>query len=294
MASTGFSLQHARTIRSMVEEINSEPPARIAVGGNATFVAALGEAIAGDATDAVVVETGGASRDDLQEYLGFVAAIDAWPLSDVVLEQLRNVDRASVPIVAVLRCLEQEPRSDEIPYVLATDVIRASDIEEAVVPTVSRVATRAKGEAYRLARAMPQFRETVGKAIIRHYSRRNGLVGAASMVAAADLPVLTMNQLRMVSRLAGAYGIELDAKRLVELGVVVGAGVGLRSVVRSALSALPGPVWAIKGGTALGGTVAIGEAAVMRFRAEVESEDTVADIHTRTSSGGSTSSSPTA
>ncbi len=294
MASTGFSLRNARSIQTMAEEINSEPPARIAVGGDATFAAALGQAIAGDATGAVVVETGGASRDELQEYLGFVVAIDTWPLSDGVLEQLRNVDRASVPIVAVLLDLEREPRSEEIPYVLATDVIRASDIEEAVVPTVARVAIRAKGEAYRLARAMPQFRETVGKAIIRHYSRRNGLVGAASMVAAADLPVLTMNQVRMVSRLAGAYGIELDAKRLVELGAVVGAGVGLRSVVRSALSALPGPAWVIKGGTAMGGTVAIGEAAVKRFRAEVESEDAIADTHTRTSSGDGTSSSPTA
>ena len=294
MARTPFSLRHARTIQSMAEEINSERPARIAVGGDATFMAALGEAIAGDARNAVVVETGGASRDDLQEYLAFVAAIDTWPLSDGVLEQLRSVDRASVPIVAVLFGLEQAPRSDAIPYVLATDVIRASDIEEAVVPTVARVAARAKGEAYRLARAMPQFREPAGKAIIRHYSRRNGLVGAASMVSAADLPVLTLNQLRMVSRLAGAYGIELDAKRLVELGAVVGAGVGLRSVVRSALSALPGPAWAIKGGTALGGTVAIGEAAVKRFRAEVESGEAVADTHTRASSGGSTSSSPTA
>ena len=151
---------------------------------------------------------------------------------------------------------------------LATDVLLAATIDEAATPVVERLASKAKGEAYRIAKALPHYREPVCRAIIRHYARLNGVLGAAAFIPGADLPVMTVNQLRMVARLAGAQGIELDSKRLVELAAVVGASLGLRGVARTALSLLPGPSRAIKGGVALGGTTAVGEAALRRFRAE--------------------------
>ena len=43
--------------------------------------------------------------------------------------------------------------------------------------------------------------------------RKNGIVGAAVFIPGADMPVLTLNQLRMVLRICGAYGLDADRDR---------------------------------------------------------------------------------
>lgn len=268
MPIANFTLRQARGVQAMLDEVNLAPPALIAVGGASALSPELADAIAGEARQAVEVKTGQTEPAELEEFTAFAAVIDEWPLAAGTLQQLRAADRAEVPIVAALIDFEEVPRSDEIPYVLATDVVRARDAASAAVPVMERVAAQAKGDAYVIARAMPQYRDLAARAIINHYARLNGLVSAAALVPLADLPVLTINQLRMVARLAGAHGIELDAKRLLEFSFVVGAGLGFRGVLRSARNFLPGPRWAMNGGVAMGGTVAIGEAALRRFRAE--------------------------
>lgn len=264
----GFAARHARQVQAMLDEVNSRPAARIAVSGTGARAADLVTALASDTQDVVVLIGEDATAASLDEFEALVYVGSDWPIGARAVETLRAADRASLPIVAVIHGVKGVARRDEIPYVLATDVIVADGSSAAALAVVERLAARAKGDAYTIARALPHFREPVSKAIIRHYARLNALVGALSLVPGADLPVLTLNQLRMVVRLAGAYDVELDAKRLVELGAVVGASVGLRGVARSALSILPGPRWSIKGGVAFGGTTAIGEAAAKRFRAQ--------------------------
>jgi uncharacterized protein (DUF697 family) len=269
-STAGFGLGHARQIQTMIEEVNSEPAARIGVAGSREAADALADALAADTEGAVIRLDAGAPAGEPAELTALVFVSAEWPLGSEALDALRAADRASLPIVAALIGVGEPVRRDEIPYVLATDVVFAQRPAEAALDVVGRVAARLKGEAYVLARALPHFREPVSKAIIRHYARRNAMVGALGLVPRAQLPVLTLNQLRMVARLAGAHGIELDAKRLVEFGAVVGASLGLRGVARRALGILPGPRWPIAGGVALGGTTAIGEAAVRRFRAETD------------------------
>lgn len=250
----------------MLDEVNSKPPARIAVAGASGPAGELAGLLAGDTEGAVSVLERGAA--DIVGSTTLVLVVDAWPLPDRDEETLRAAERAGVHRVAALLGSEVPAHRDEVPYVLATDCVKAATASGALDPLVERIAIGAKGDAYRLARALPHFREQSSRAIIRHYARLNGLVGAAAIVPGADLPVLTINQLRMVARLAGAQGIVLDARRLVELAAVVGASLGMRGVARAALSLLPGPGRAIKGGVALSGTTAIGEAALRRFRAE--------------------------
>jgi uncharacterized protein (DUF697 family) len=78
---------------------------------------------------------------------------------------------------------------------------------------------------------------------------------------------LTLNQIRLVLRIALAYGQPIDRQRAVELLGVVGAGFGLRTLARELLDVIPFAGWAIKGGVAYAGTRAIGEAAVRYFEA---------------------------
>ncbi len=81
----------------------------------------------------------------------------------------------------------------------------------------------------------------------------------------ADLPVLTLNQVRLVLRIADAYGFEIDRERLPEVLGVVGSGLGFRAVARRAIGYVPLVGWAVKGAVAYAGTRALGEAAMRYF-----------------------------
>ena len=273
-ATAGFAVRHARQIQAMLDEVNSMPPARVAVSGSPRGAAALADALAGSTDGAVDVLTGAEAPHSLSAYTALIVAIDEWPVRDRDVGVLRAGERAAMPIVVALLGLGESARRDAVPYVPSTDVISAETAADGLPAIVEHLAARLKADAYLLARALPQLRAPVSKAIVRHYARRNGLVAAAAIVPGADLPVLAINQLRMVARLAAAYGIRLDNKRLTELGVVVGASLGMRSVARTALALLPGPGRAIKGGVALSGTTAIGEAALRRFRSEANAVTT--------------------
>jgi uncharacterized protein (DUF697 family) len=79
--------------------------------------------------------------------------------------------------------------------------------------------------------------------------------------------VLTINQIRLVLRIAIAYGQTVDASRALELLGVVGAGFGFRAVAREAVGAVPVFGWALKAAIAYIGTKAVGEAARRYFEA---------------------------
>ena len=110
------------------------------------------------------------------------------------------------------------------------------------------------------------LREAVVDELIEACARQNALIGAAVFVPGVDMPILTMNEVRLVLRIALANGRELDPSLWPELLAVVGAGFGLRRVAAELLDLLPVAGWMVKGGVAFSGTRAIGEAARQRFR----------------------------
>ena len=94
------------------------------------------------------------------------------------------------------------------------------------------------------------LRGAVCDELIRSFSKRNGLIAAAVFVPGVDMPVLTLNQVRLVLRIALAYGQHVDNQRAVELLGVVGAGFGFRAVARELLDVVPVAGWAVKGAIA--------------------------------------------
>jgi uncharacterized protein (DUF697 family) len=156
----------------------------------------------------------------------------------------------------------------DVPYVLATDVVAVP--AGAGVPTdavVDLVASKLEDKAYVLAGRLPALRHAICEHIVRRFARQNGILGAAIFIPGADFPVLTLNQIRMVLRIAGAYGVELDRQRAVEILAVVATGLGLRTVARELLGLVPVGGWALKGAIAYAGTRALGEAAIRYFEA---------------------------
>ena len=128
-----------------------------------------------------------------------------------------------------------------------------------------RIAKLAGDEALALAVTLPALRPAVVARIIATTARQNGVVGALVFIPGADMPVMTLNQVKMVLRIAAAYGEELGLERALEILSVVGAGFGLRTVAREALDLAPGPGWVLKGAFGYTATIALGRAAVKYF-----------------------------
>jgi uncharacterized protein (DUF697 family) len=176
---------------------------------------------------------------------------------------LRAADELGVPIIVV----GPEP-STPIPYVLATDVIPLRAGEGFPLTELAELlGGKLDEEATQLAARLPVLRHGISEALISRVARQNAVLGAAIFVPGADYPVLTLNQLRLVLRLALAHGQEIDAQRAPEILAVIGGGLGFRALARQALSAVPVAGWAVKGAIAYTGTRALGEAALRYFEA---------------------------
>jgi len=176
-------------------------------------------------------------------------------------ERLHAAAKAGVPIVALTD-------DESLPYVLAADLVRVPPGRGFPLDELAAAITRRLGEdGTSLAARLPVLRKAVCDELIRSFSKRNGLVAAAIWVPGVDLPVLTLNQARLVLRIALAYGERIDNRRATELLGVVGAGFGFRAVARELLDLVPVAGWAVKGAVAYTGTRAIGEAAVRYFGA---------------------------
>ena len=78
-----------------------------------------------------------------------------------------------------------------------------------------RAADRWGDTSYVLAAKLPALRPAVCEEIVTKFARQNGILGAAIFIPGADFPVLTLNQIRMVLRLAAAHGEELARVRAV-------------------------------------------------------------------------------
>jgi uncharacterized protein (DUF697 family) len=150
-----------------------------------------------------------------------------------------------------------------MPFVLATDVVRVEPGHGFDCGEIARaVADKLGEEATSLARRLPVLRPLVVKHLVESFSRKNALVGAAVFIPGVDLPVLTLNQIRMVLRICAAYGLEIDRQRAPELLATIGAGLGFRALARELLDLVPLLGWVIKGAVAYAGTRALGEATV--------------------------------
>jgi uncharacterized protein (DUF697 family) len=174
-------------------------------------------------------------------------------------DALRAASYARVPIIGVTE-------GESLPYVLDTDLVIVQPGLGLPVDEVARKIARKLGEQGTLLGArLPVLRGAVVDELIRVFSRRNAFIGAAVWIPGVDMPLLTLNQIRLVMRIGLAHGHTFDRSRVPELAGVVGAGFGFRALARQLLDLVPGIGWAVKGGVAYTGTRAVGEAAHRYF-----------------------------
>jgi uncharacterized protein (DUF697 family) len=197
------------------------------------------------AADAVIILTGSASAR----------------VADLVGELRSRV----VPVVAL--ALSPVPTSLDYELGLPTeDVLSHADPRALVDDELAGwLADRLSSKRLALASNFEFTRQAVAMEIVRTTALQNTLVGVVAIIPGTDMPIMTANQAKMLLQLATCYGQRIGSDRLTELAAVVGGGFAFRAVARQALTALPGFGWAIKGGIAYTGTMAMGRAAIAWF-----------------------------
>ena len=124
---------------------------------------------------------------------------------------------------------------------------------------------RISGKRLALAHNFSFMRKAVADEAVKATAMQNAIIGAVVIIPGADMPIMTLNQAKMLLQIAAAYGQKLGADRVKELAAVVGGAFAFRAVARQLLVFVPGFGWAVKGAIGYGGTIAMGKAAVAYF-----------------------------
>jgi uncharacterized protein (DUF697 family) len=149
---------------------------------------------------------------------------------------------------------------DEVAHGLGHDPAGKPTLENRLIDT-------AGDGAAALAASLPSLRRTYCDHVVLTNAAQNGVIGVVVIIPGADMPAMTANQIRMVLKIAHAYGEELGLDRAVEILSIVGTGFVLRTLARQALDFVPGFGWAVKGAIGFSGTIALGQAAIAYFEA---------------------------
>jgi uncharacterized protein (DUF697 family) len=146
------------------------------------------------------------------------------------------------------------------------EVARGLGSDPAEKPTLEHKIVQAAGDgAGALAQLLPSIRRTYCDHVVLTNAAQNGVIGVVVIIPGADMPAMTANQIRMVLKIAHAYGEDLSIDRALEIVSVVGAAFVLRTLARQALDFVPGFGWAVKGAVGFSGTIALGQAAIAYF-----------------------------
>lgn len=94
---------------------------------------------------------------------------------------------------------------------------------------------------------------------------QNAGVGLVLILPGADMPVMTLNQAKMLLQIAAAYGQPMSLARVKELACVVGGAFACRTVARQLVGVVPALGWAVKAAIGYAGTEAMGRAAIEYF-----------------------------
>ena len=237
------------------------------VGGAPVRAKEIHDALGKDAEPGAIRILAAPTAYDFEGANVLVYAVDGAVPGEEDEKAFQLASRKGVEIVCVVFGASAED-PPTILYVLDSDVIPVPPGAPLPLESIAeRAADRAGDSSHHLAARVPVLREAVVQEIIKRFALQNGVLGVAIFIPGADFPVLTLNQIRMVLRIASAHGERLDRERAFEVLSVVAAGLGFRTVARQLVGFVPGLGWAVKGGVAYAATLALGEAADAYFAA---------------------------
>lgn len=113
-----------------------------------------------------------------------------------------------------------------------------------------------------LARALPFLRHPLAVELAKQTTIQNAAIGVVFFVPGADMPLIALNQAKMVLQIAAVYGKPMNKERLGEIFAVMAGSFGCRAVARQVIARVPLLGWAVKPAVAAGGTMAMAIAAI--------------------------------
>lgn len=188
------------------------------------------------------------------------------PKGDIIAPKVKAVPKAG----ALPAAGESTPASTAEPSQvevlsgepIALDTVASASLGEAMG---GWVIDACKDKRLAFALAFPFVRKPLSLEAVNSTALQNAGVGLLVVIPGADMPVMTLNQAKMLFMIAAAYGEELGMERVKELAAVVGGAFACRSVARQLVAFVPGLGWAIKAAIGYSGTLAMGRAAIGYF-----------------------------
>jgi len=104
------------------------------------------------------------------------------------------------------------------------------------------------------------MRPALANATIMATAQQNAIIAFVILVPGADMPVLTLNQIKMVLQIAFIYGEDLTWERAAEVSVVIGSAFATRAMARGLSRRYRALSWPLKAAVAFGTTAALGKA----------------------------------
>ena len=207
-------------------------------------------------------EPGAARLHGDPEDVDAVVVVLAGAPAPAEVELARRAARATVPALAV----QLDPAyREEVPYVLATDVVPCPPGAGFPVGALARLlARRLGGQAYPLAARLPRLREAVEREATRQTAVQNALFALLPTSADVHFPTMTLNSLRLALGISVANGREAGSAAPVDVAGVVAAGLALRGLARAVVPRLPAGRTLARAAIGAAGAVAVGVAAARR------------------------------
>jgi hypothetical protein len=211
----------------------SEAPSPLLVSGPPSVSVQLVQLLARDGDAGLVKSVGIRDLDDEGgEAAAALVYVIRGALSSSDERVLRAADWKRIPLIVVHLESQRAPRRI-LPYVLATDVIRAGTLGPELVDLIARRLTaRAPEAAVSLAHRLPALRVGVAATLVSAHARRGATIGAVTRDRDDDRSALALDQIRMALRLSTTNGRALRPDQPIAIAAAATAVLAGRALER--------------------------------------------------------------
>ena len=133
--------------------------------------------------------------------------------------------------------------------------------------------------------AFPFVRRPLATDAVMATAVQNAGVGLVPLIPGADMPVMTLNQAKMVLQIAAAYGQPMSKDRVKEVAPVVASAFASRAIARELITLVPGIGWIVRPGIGYSATVALGYAMIEYFEGGKDLQGVASVISRATTKG---------
>ena len=195
----------------------------------------------------------------LSDHVSYNALVFALQSPDVAKSLIAQSVEQELPTLVALKEGLRRDGADALELSIL-DVVSMRKSDLFVSQVSSWFADNLSAHSMALASDFIFMRPALAQSVVAATAKQNAVIAAVFFLPGADLPAMTLNQVKMVLQLAFIYGEELTFKRVAEAVVVVLCAYGSRALARYATEDLSKLLkWPTRIAVAYGSTLALGK-----------------------------------